>query len=204
MKKLLIISTSLLLVLSFSSNLFGSAVIAETMHNDWFFLGDFHTYDYASAVNFADNCTWLPGFLTGTLIGTDSDPPDDLCFGHTLPGSRVPPDQVTRAKLFIDAYDVDRNGNEVEVGGVLEWNLNSWDFWSIGDNSIFDLSNVTVPGFWNGSALGVCIEANECDLRIDQSILMMDYDTCPVPEPGTMLMHGMGLLGTGFIFRRKK
>jgi hypothetical protein len=88
---------------------------------------------------------------------------------------------------------------------VLTWDpLNSWSFFGLGDNSLYDLTDVDIPDFWNNSPLDVLITAHEHRIRIDRSILMLDYESNSViPEPATLIMLGMGLLGTGFVIRRK-
>ena len=205
MKKLFVLFAAVLLVLAVTPNLFASVVTNESFYSDWSFdvllYGDWHSYDYASSICFSDNERLGDGYWIGRYGN-----PNDLLYGHTLPGLTVPPDQVTRAKLYIDGFGVDSDDNLVQVGGVLEFNLSNWDILTFGDNSVFDLSDVNIPGFWNGSTLdvgiGLCNETR--GLRIDRSVLMMDYETSPVPEPATMLLLGMGLLGTGAIFRKKK
>jgi hypothetical protein len=41
------------------------------------------------------------------------------------------------------------------------------------------------------------------DFYIDKSILTIDYDPVPTPEPATMLLMGLGLTGIIAAHRRK-
>jgi hypothetical protein len=172
----------------------------ETIHNDWFFLGDFHTYDYASLVD-----------LDHSWIGTSSRLSSSLSWSHTLPdGFQVPPYEITRARLWIDACYVDTDNNLVEIGGMMDWDaLNHC--WL--DNTTFDMSNVNQDGFWNDGQIDVSVFAGECSFRLDRAILMMDY--CPsssgggtpvpatIPEPATFVLFGIGLAGAAISRFRK-
>ena len=87
--------------------------------------------------------------------------------------------------------------NSVEIQSTWDWDPleNMWF-----DNSIYNLSNVSEPGFWNMGGLDVSIWASEYDFRIDEAVLMMDY-TSAVPEPASLLLIGFGLLG-GLAYRK--
>lgn len=168
----------------------------------WYgFSGDNHTYDYASIIDFYEGC--LPdGQLGGIWIGTRYGLPGALDWGHTLPlGLSVPPDQITMAKLWIDAWEVDNSNNLIHIEGTWDWNPLNHMFI---DNTVYNLSHVDQPGFWNDGILNVGVVAGEKKLRIDGAILMMDYCQPVVPEPGTLLLLGLGLFAAGFVAKRSK
>lgn len=189
-----------------SASAFPTLQTSETTSSDWFFLGDFHTYDYASKVDFFSRHN--DGIFGGYWIGTDDDYYDHLSWQHTLPGDlSVPPDVVTRAKLWIDAAYVNDDGNTVEIEGILNWDPLNDNFL---DNSLYNLATVNAPGFWNDGAIDVTAWAGERCLRIDAAVLMMDYRNgdgsepgAAVPEPATIFLVGAGLAGV-FIRRRRK
>lgn len=178
---------------------------SETVSNDYFFLGDFHTYDYASCIDFYTNQP--NGIVGGAWIGTAAGLDRTLSWAHTLPGDlQVPPDVINRAKLWIDGAYIDNSGNTVKVGSLWDWNgLDSWGL----DNTTYNLTGVNVPGFWNNGSLGVTVWGNERSFRIDKAILMIDYtnggDDRPndaIPEPTTIALLGLGLAGLGLVKRR--
>jgi hypothetical protein len=199
MKKTILILMAVFLVIGASSAF--AVPMVETIHTDFFFLGDFHIYDYASIVDFYRWCG-PDGWLGGILIGTNPNLEDELHWSHMLPGDlgTVPPSEVDRAKIWIDGALIDTDNNEVAIEGVFDWDPLNHHFL---DNSTYWLSDVDVPGFWNDGDIDVCVAAGEWQIRLDESILMMDYT--PIPEPGTLVLLGSGLLGLGaFRFRRKK
>lgn len=205
---------TIFLALALPLSAFGLPVITESIFTDWTFEsglqygfdGDGHTYDYASYVNFEHGDHNWPDWATGTYIGTHDLLPTDLDYGHTLPGGlTVPPDQILSAKLWIDGWLINDDDNAIKIESpLLEWDpLNNWSFLTLGDNSLYDLTDVSVTDFWNNSPLDVLIHANERVLRIDRSILMLDYNS-EVPEPTTLALFGLGLLGAGVARRMKK
>ncbi len=180
-----------------------SVPMVETIHTDFFFLGDFHVYDYASKVDFYRWCG-PDGWLGGVWISTKPGLPDYLEWEHQLPADlgTVPPSSINRAKLWIDGACIDTDNNTIEIEGIIDWDplKHRWL-----DNSTYWLTGVDVPGFWNDGDIDVKVTAGECSIRIDESILMLDYNTSPISEPGTLILLGTGLLGLGaFRFRRKK
>lgn len=186
------------------AQLFATPLAVESIFHYRTFPVDHHNYKYISYMDFFDVTN--TGTTEGVWIADPNGPfggiyPGEFSWGHTLPaGLSVPPDEVSRAMLWIDASFVDEANNLVEIQGTWNWNpLNHlWD-----DNTTYDLSNVTVPGFWNYSPLNVSVFAGEKKLKIDHAALAMDYRSSSIPEPATFALFGLGMAGFGFIRRRK-
>jgi hypothetical protein len=164
-----------ILLVSFGASNAGESHIQETILYDFTFPGDQYTYDYASVVDFYYGKDHPDSTLGGVHIGTNPHWPDSLFWSHTLPDDfRVPPNLIIRAKLWIDAKGVNTDQNTVEIQGTSDWDpLNH----VISDDTIYDLTGVVQPGFWNQGALNVVVRAGESQIRIDEAILLIDYDS---------------------------
>ncbi len=217
MHKLVVLLVTLVLVSS------ASAFVTETIYSDWTYssgsfnygtLGDDHTYDFASIVDFhrgehqdyGNNGLWFF---------------DDFSWNHSLPRDVT---DISSAKLFIDGAFIDNNNNEVAIQGAWSFDSLNDDWWPSmdNDNTLIDLSHVgSSTDFWV-DPFTVSVDysnntnwfgwATEFGLRIDQSILMIDNtngtggmgDTSAVPEPSTLILIGLGLAGIGAVRKKMK
>lgn len=173
--------------------------MTETIETNRYVGYDHHTYDYFSDIRFYtlhDDGSQTMGYW----IGTHGDLLSQLDWTHTLPADlNVPPDIIRRATLWINGSAIDENGNMIEINGTFTWSpLNN----SFDDNTLYDLTDVDVPGFWNNGSLDVSIFAGERSFRINKAALALDYTS--VPEPLTFSLFGLGLLGVGLARRRMK
>ena len=167
-------------------------------HNSYVGFDLFHRYDYVSAIDIGN---YQPGFgPTGSYWFGSGTSEQSLSWAHSLPGG-LDGNTVGRARLWIDGYSIDRRGNVVQIQGMANWHLNSWDFFGIGDNTTIDLTGISNPNFWNGGSLNINVLAHERYIRIDHAVLAMDYVSA-IPEPLTLSLFGLGLVGV--VVARKK
>ncbi len=98
------------------------------------------------------------------------------------------------AKITLDLIGfVDQTLGTIEVGGT-SW-LYDWQIFGLSGNALLDLNA--------DGLLRVTVASNGGDFWWKQSVLALDARPVSVPEPGTLLLLGSGLLAVGLVSRRR-
>lgn len=122
---------------------------------------------------------------------------------------QIPYDTLNSATLTIGAWSVNDSNDRVYVEGTYAGDLRNGVWYLLGYSStVLDIGSVFTT-WTSGEPLNVSLAYNEGrwgSLYLSSSTLRMDYtnDTSSVPEPGTMLLMGLGLVGVGVIRRKMK
>ena len=181
---------------------FPTVHLSENIQQDWTFSIDGHEYMYASIVDFAysdpDGLNDIP------TDNGDQSVLGRIDWGHTTPATLpIPSDEVLRARLYITGAWIGSDGSEISIEGLLGWNPETQSF---DGNSVKWLSGVKSGINWIDGAVSVNLEAGDGFLRVDQAVFMMDYedgDVSSIPEPATLALVALGLIGIALLRRRR-
>ncbi|QXE92628.1 PEP-CTERM sorting domain-containing protein [Geomonas subterranea] len=138
-----------------------------------------------------------------------------LTWAQAMPSDfEMPYDTINSATLKIYSNFVDGNNDMVSVENTFVGNLKNDTGWFLIWNPLesrsFDIASAITAPWSTGQSLDISLAYDErglfnCLLYVDESILCLDYNNgaSPVPEPGTVLLLGIGMAGIAICGKRR-